>query len=215
MVLEIVKYGDPVLRAKGKRIEQITEEIRRFAADLTESMYAAHGLGLAAQQVGVALQITVVDVAQVQEERPSTMVVDGKEVALGDWMPLVLINPRLELGADKIVGNEGCLSFPDIHGEVPRSARITVHATRLAGRELTFDATGMLARAVQHEVDHLHGVLYIDRMNSATKVGLGGRLKRLQKEGAADPTRGKPRPAKHQPPAAKAASASEVAEREG
>ena len=215
MVLEIVKYGDPILRAKGKRIETINEEIHRFAADLTESMYAAHGLGLAAQQVGVALQITVVDVAQVQEERPSAMVIDGKEVALGDWMPLVLINPRLELGAAKTVGNEGCLSFPDIHGEVPRSARITVHATLLDGRELTFEATGMLARAVQHEVDHLHGVLYIDRMNSATKAGLGGRLKRLQKEGAADPTRGKPRPAKHQPPAAKAASASEVAEMEG
>ena len=215
MVLEIVKYGDPVLRAKGKRIEEITEEIRHFAADMIESMYAAHGLGLAAQQVGVALQITVIDVAQVQEERPSTMVIDGNEAALSDWMPLVLINPRLELGADKTVGSEGCLSFPDIHGDVPRSARITVHATLLDGRELTFDATGMLSRAVQHEVDHLHGVLYIDRMNSATKVGLGGRLKRLQKEGAADPTRGKPRPAKHQPPAAKAASASEVAEKEG
>ena len=214
MVLEIVKYGDPVLRAKGKRVEEITGDIHRFAADLTETMYAAHGLGLAAQQVGVALQITVVDVAQVQEERPSTMTVDGQRVELNDWMPLVLINPRLDLSVDKVEGNEGCLSFPDIHGEVPRSAQITVHATTLDGRELTFEATGMLARAVQHEVDHLHGVLYIDRMNSATKVGLGGRLKRLQKEGAANPTQGKPRPAKPQP-AAKAASASEVAEMEG
>ena len=215
MVLEIVKYGDPVLRAKGKRIEEITEDIRRFASDLTETMYAAHGLGLAAQQVGVALQITVVDVAQVQEERPSTMTIDGQPVELGDWMPLVLINPRLELSADRTDGNEGCLSFPDIHGEVPRASQITVHATMLDGRELEFEATGMLARAVQHEADHLHGVLYIDRMNSATKVGLAGRLKRLQKEGAANPTQGKPRPAKRQPPAAKAASASEVAEMEG
>ena len=130
MVLEIVKYGDPVLRAKGKRIEEITEEIQRFAVDLTETMYAAHGLGLAAQQVGAALQITVVDVAQVQEERPSTMTVGGQRVELGDWMPLVLINPRLELSADRTDGNEGCLSFPEIHGEVPRASRITVHATR-------------------------------------------------------------------------------------
>ena len=215
MILEIVKYGDPVLRAKGKRIEEATEDIHRFAADMIETMYAAHGLGLAAQQVGVALQLTVLDVAQVQEERPSTMVVEGQPVELGDWMPLVLLNPRLELGAEKTVGNEGCLSFPEIHGDVPRSAQVTVHATMLDGRELKFEATGMLARAVQHEVDHLHGVLYIDRMNSATKVGLGGRLKRLQKEGAENPVNGKPRPAKRQPPAAKAASASEVAEMEG
>jgi peptide deformylase len=215
MVLEIVKYGDPVLRAKGKRIEEVTEETRRFAADLTETMYAAHGLGLAAQQVGVAQQITVVDVAAVQEERPSTMTVDGQPVDLSDWMPLVLLNPQVQLGAEKAVASEGCLSFPEIHGDVPRAATITVQATLLDGRELKFEATGMLARAIQHEVDHLHGVLYIDRMNSATKVGLAGRLKRLQKEGAANPSHGRPRPAKRSASAARTAPASEVAEMEG
>ncbi len=206
MVLEIVKYGDPVLRAKGRQIDQVTEEIHRFAADMTETMYAAHGLGLAAQQVGVALQMTVVDVMAVQEERPSTMSVAGQKVKLGDWMPLVLLNPRLELGADKATGSEGCLSFPEIHGDVPRSAQIKVSAKRLDGSEVEFEATGMLARAIQHEVDHLNGVLYIDRMNSATKVGLNGRLKRLQKEGAANPTHGKPRPVKKQTPPTKSAS---------
>ena len=199
MVLEIVKYGDPVLRAKGKRIEQVDDAVKQLAADMIETMYHAHGLGLAAQQVGVALQLTVVDVAPVQQERPSTMLVDGQPVKLEEWMPLVLINPRLDLGADRIMGNEGCLSFPDIHGEVPRSSLLKVHAQGLDGGELVFEAGGMLARAIQHEVDHLNGVLYIDRMNSATKVSLAGRLKRLQKEGASNPSWGQARPIKRQP----------------
>ena len=97
MVLEIVKYGDPVLQTKGRRVEQIDDSIRQLAQDMTETMYAARGLGLAAQQIGVALQMTVVDVAQIQEDRPSTMIVDGRAVDLAEWMPLVLLNPRLEL----------------------------------------------------------------------------------------------------------------------
>ena len=199
MVYEIVRYGDPVLRAKGKRIEVIDDGIKQLAADMLETMYAAHGLGLAAQQIGLALQMTVVDVAQVQGNHPSTMLIDGKPVDLRDWMPMVLINPRLELVAERESASEGCLSFPDIHGDVPRSPTITVRTQLLDGREVGFEASGMLARAIQHEVDHLGGVLYIDRMNSATKVSLGSRLKRLQKEGLANPTHGKPRVAKHQP----------------
>ncbi len=97
------------------------------------------------------------------------------------------------------MGNEGCLSFPDIHGEVPRSSLLKVHAQRSTAANWNSRRAGMLARAIQHEVDHLNGVLYIDRMNSATKVSLGGRLKRLQKEGAANPSRGQARPIKRQP----------------
>ena len=199
MVYEIVKYGDPVLRAKGKLIETIDEGVKRLAADMLETMYAAHGLGLAAQQIGLALQITVVDVAPVQGNHPSTMVMDGQPVDIKDWMPMVLINPKLELAADRELASEGCLSFPDIHGDVPRSPTIKVRTRLLDGREVGFEATGMLARAIQHEVDHLGGILYIDRMNSVAKVSLGSRLKRLQKEGLANPTHGKPRPAKNQP----------------
>ncbi len=199
MVLEIVKYGDPVLRAKGKRIEQIDENVRQLAADMLETMYHAHGLGLAAQQIGLPLLMTVIDVAPVQQDRPSTLTVDGKPTDLGEWMPLVLINPQLELGAAREMASEGCLSFPDIHGDVPRAATIKVHAQLLDGREVDFEAGGMLARALQHEVDHLQGVLYIDRMNSAAKASLAGRLKRLQKEGSADPSRGKARVARRQP----------------
>jgi peptide deformylase len=196
MVLEIVKYGDPVLRAKGKPADPADRRIAVLAEEMIETMYAAHGLGLAAQQVGLPLQLTVIDVAQVQQDRPSTMSVGGALVDLQDWMPLILLNPRLELGAERVSGSEGCLSFPEIHGDVPRASAIKVRAQKLDGSELIFEATGMLARALQHEVDHLQGVLFIDRMNSAAKASLSGRLKRLQKEGAANPTNGKTRPAK-------------------
>lgn len=196
MVLEIVKYGDPVLQTKGKRVERVDESIKRLAEDMTETMYAARGLGLAAQQVGVALQMTVVDVAQIQEDRPSTMTINGANVDLAAWMPLVLLNPRLELKLEKDVASEGCLSFPDLHGDVTRSSTIRVQADLLDGTPLDFEATGMLARAIQHEVDHLHGILFISRMSSAAKAGLSGRLKRLHKEGASNPSKGKPRAAK-------------------
>ena len=199
MVYEIVKYGDPVLRAKGKPIGEIDDGTKQLAADMLETMYAARGLGLAAQQIGLALQITVVDVAPVQDNHPSAMVMDGKPVDIKDWMPMVLINPKLELAAERDVASEGCLSFPEIHGDVTRALTVKVHTKLLDGREIEFEASGMLARAIQHEVDHLGGILYIDRMNSAAKVSLGSRLKRLQKEGLSNPTRGKPRPAKHQP----------------
>ena len=199
MVYEIVKYGDPVLRAKGRRVEAIDDGVRQLAADMLETMYAAHGLGLAAQQIGLALQITVVDVAPVLDHHPSAMSIDGRPVDIKEWMPMVLVNPRLELAAERESASEGCLSFPDIHGDVTRSATIKVRTQLLDGREVAFEAGGMLARAIQHEVDHLGGVLYIDRMNSATKVSLGSRIKRLQKEGLTNPTQGKPRPAKHQP----------------
>lgn len=199
MVLEIVKYGDPVLRTKGKRVERIDENIRQLAGDMIETMYHAHGLGLAAQQIGLPLQMTVIDVTPVQQDRPSTMSIDGKPVDPLTMMPLVLLNPTLTLAAERETASEGCLSFPEIHGDVPRSTTLKVHAQLLDGREIDFEAGGMLARALQHEIDHLQGVLYIDRMNSAAKASLAGRLKRLQKEGAANPSRGQARPIKRQP----------------
>ena len=143
--------------------------------------------------------MTVVDVAQIQEDRPSTMTVNGEAVDLAEWMPLVLLNPKLELKPEKDVASEGCLSFPEIHGDVPRATTIKVRADLLDGGTIEFDAAGMLARALQHEVDHLHGILFISRMNSAAKAGLSGRLKRLHKEGAANPSKGKPRMARRQP----------------
>lgn len=180
--MEIVKYGNPVLRAKGARVETITEEIRQLAAAMIETMYEANGVGLAAQQVGHALQLAVVDVAGV-DDRPSVMRVDGQEVKIEEWMPMVLLNPVLELGKEKEFGLEGCLSFPEISAEIQRSVTVKAKARLIDGRDVEFEADGFLARALQHEVDHLNGILFIDRMNSATKASMAGRLKRLQRGG--------------------------------
>ena len=178
--MEIVKYGNPVLRAKGARIETITDEVRQLADAMIETMNEANGVGLAAQQVGRALQLAIVDVAGV-DDRPSVMFIDGKEVKIDDWMPMVLLNPVLELGKEKEFGTEGCLSFPEISAEIQRSVAVKAKARLIDGRDVEFEARGFLARALQHEVDHLNGILFIDRMNSATKVSLAGKLKRMQK----------------------------------
>jgi len=148
---------------------------------MLETMRAANGVGLAAQQVGVPVQLTVIDVAGI-EDRPSAMWMEDEEVPLEEHMPLVLLNPVLKLSEEKEAGNEGCLSFPDITAEITRSAGVRCSALLLDGKKIEFEAAGLLARALQHETDHLHGVLFIDRMNTATKAGLAGRLKRLQKE---------------------------------
>ncbi|MGV3533690.1 MAG: peptide deformylase [Chthoniobacteraceae bacterium] len=184
MILEIVKYGHPVLRAKGARVEEVDEKIKTLAADMLETMRDANGVGLAAQQVGVPVQVTVVDVSDM-EDRPSAMFIDGKQVKLEDHMPLTLLNPELTLTKDKEMGTEGCLSFPDLSAEISRASGVRCKARLLDGKDIEFEASGLLARALQHEVDHLHGVLFIDRMNSATKASLAGRLKRLQREYAA------------------------------
>ncbi len=181
MILEIVKFGDPVLRAKGAVVNAIDEKIKQLADDMLDTMHEANGVGLAAQQIGVPIQLTVIDVSGV-EDRPSTMSIGGKPVDFEPLMPLILLNPQLELGKEKESGNEGCLSFPEMTAEILRSAKVRAKAKLLDGTEIEFEATGLLARALQHEVDHLHGVLFIDRMNSAAKVALAGKLKRLQKE---------------------------------
>jgi len=179
MSLKIVKYGDPVLRTKGAPVKEITDDLIAFAEEMVETMHTANGVGLAAQQVGVAIQMAVLDVTD-DEERPSTMSIDGKPVDLEEWMPMAIINPQLKLGKEKESGTEGCLSFPDVTGEITRSAHVVATGTLIDGREIEFEATGLLARALQHEVDHLNGILFIDRMSSATKAGLAGKLKRLQ-----------------------------------
>jgi peptide deformylase len=181
MKLPIVKYGNAILRAKGKRIDHVDERVRALAADMLETMHAANGIGLAAQQVGAALQLTVLDVSQV-EDRPSTMKLNGKEVDPAVEMPLVLLNPKIRLDEGVASGNEGCLSFPDITAEIDRAVSVGVEAETLDGQTIRIEAAGLLARALQHEVDHLNGILFIDRMSSVAKASLSSRLKRLQKE---------------------------------
>jgi peptide deformylase len=181
VILPILEYGDPMLRVKGKPIESTDDRIRELAANMIETMHAANGVGLAAQQVGQGLQLTVLDVSLV-EDRPSSLKLDGKEVDPKFAMPLVLINPEIELRGENELGVEGCLSFPEITGDIERAKSVVVRAQTLEGGTIEIEAGGFLARAIQHEGDHLNGILFIDRMNSAAKAALASRLKRLQKE---------------------------------
>lgn len=181
MVLKILKYGNPILRAKGAKVGAVDEKIKKLAAEMIETMESANGVGLAAQQIGIPVQLAVIDVSDV-EDRPSEMFVDGQKVEIEKHMPLVLIDPVLELGEEKEEGVEGCLSFPELSADIVRSVRVKATAMSLDGSIFKFEATGLLARALQHEVDHLHGILFIDRMSSAARAGMAGKLKRLQKE---------------------------------
>ena len=155
--------------------------IRQLAVNMIETMHEAHGVGLAAQQVGRPLQLTVLDVSAV-EDRPSTLKLSGKDVDPKSAMPIVLINPEVEVRGETEVGVEGCLSFPEITADIERAQSVLVRAQTLEGEMFQIEASGLLARAIQHEHDHLHGILFIDRMNSAAKAALSSRLKRLQKE---------------------------------
>ena len=181
MKLRIFQYGSPILRAKGEPVREIDDKIRQLAQDMIDTMHAAHGVGLAAQQIGAALQLTVLDVSQV-EDRPSTLRLNGRDADPKAASPLVLVNPEITLGAEMSLGVEGCLSFPEVTGDIERAETVRVRAQALDGSSIELEATGLLARAIQHEVDHLNGILFIDRMNSAAKVALASRLKRMQKE---------------------------------
>jgi peptide deformylase len=179
MVLEVVKYGHPALRRKGERIEKITPEIKQLIADMLETMYAAKGVGLAAQQIGKALQLTVLDVRGATD-RPSTLEVDGKEASVEELMPVVLINPEIKPVGDAVAGPEGCLSFPEIFGEITRPGTTEVNALNEKGKTIEFRCGGLLSRAIQHEVDHLNGILFIDRMKRLEKDELKPELDELQ-----------------------------------
>ena len=181
MILPIVKFGHPVLRQKGTRIEKLTPDIARLIADMFETMYAAAGVGLAAQQVGRALQLTVIDVRGVKD-RPSTIEVDGKPADVDGFMPLVLINPELKPFGDSVAGPEGCLSFPEIYEEITRAGSVEVAALDAKGQSFHFKAGGLLSRAIQHETDHLNGILFIDRMPLKAKQALKAELELLQAE---------------------------------
>lgn len=168
MILPIVKYGHPTLRQKGDAVDTFDAALEQFVDDMLDTMYDADGVGLAAQQVGKATQVTVIDVSQV-EDRPSTMAVEGKEVPIPDFMPLVLINPVVKPLNEMVKGPEGCLSFPEIYADIERPESVEVSAQDHKGNSFTFTCGGLLAKAVQHEVDHLKGILFIDRMERKDK----------------------------------------------
>ena len=179
MTLEVVNYGHPALRQRGERIPAITPQIRELAENMLETMYDAHGVGLAAQQVGRALQITVLDVREVTD-RPSTLQIGGQTVTVADHMPLVLINPEVTPTSEPVTGPEGCLSFPEMYADITRPGTVRVKALNLKGETMEFDCGGLLAKAVQHEVDHLQGILFIDRMARKDRDALKPDLDELQ-----------------------------------
>jgi peptide deformylase len=179
MILSIMKYGHPVLRQKGLRIEKLTPEIKQLIGDMFETMYEAAGVGLAAQQVGQALQLTVLDVRAVKD-RPSTLEIGGKPADVASMMPLVLINPQIRPFGDPATGPEGCLSFPQVYADITRPEFVEVQALDAGFKTIEFRAGGLLSRAIQHEVDHLNGILFIDRMSSTEKSALKSELEELQ-----------------------------------
>lgn len=146
----LIILPDPLLRQASKPIEQIDTEIQRLADDMLETMYDAPGIGLAAIQIGVPRRMLVIDVAREGEEKT----------------PLVFINPEIVASSDeRSVYEEGCLSIPDYYAEVERPARVTVKHLDRNGKELLTEAEGLLATCVQHEIDHLNGVLFIDHIS--------------------------------------------------
>ncbi|MDF1824522.1 MAG: peptide deformylase [Verrucomicrobiales bacterium] len=181
MIRPIVFYPDPVLRKVGARVEEVTPEIRELAADMVETMYEANGVGLAAPQVGESLQLAIVDVSH-DEECISYLRVNGEEKTLAEICPLTFINPELELIGDKDTDMEGCLSFPDLRGDITRPFEVIATLYTLEGEKIVVETDGLFARAIQHETDHLFGKLFIDRMSSARKLAIKRQLKEMQQE---------------------------------
>jgi peptide deformylase len=198
MVLPIVLYGDPVLRTKGKLVTEVTPEVRRLAADMLETMYDARGVGLAAQQIGVALQLAVVDVSH-DPQCITYLRVNGVDTPMQTIMPLVFLNPKLEFGKAKATSEEGCLSFPDVRENIRRSSDLKATLTLLDGSTIVLETDGLLSRAIQHETDHLNGILFIDRVSAAAKIGMKRRLREAiedwqeQISKGISPTKPKPR----------------------
>ena len=166
-VLQIRHMGDPVLRKKAKPVnELITGEIDKLIEDMTETMYLNQGLGLAANQVGVLKRIIVYD-----------------NVEAGYGMdPQALINPEIVAAEGSVKDEEGCLSIPEVKDIVERSEKITVTGIDRSGRDVRIEADGLPARAIQHEIDHLDGILFVDRLGALRKNLALSRWKKVKKE---------------------------------
>jgi len=181
MIRDIVIYGDPVLRKKCPRVTRVTDEIKTLVDDMLETMVAANGIGLAAPQVGVELQLAVIDLAGIGDAC-TYLRVDGEDVGLDSIMPLVFTNPEITPDKEREVDTEGCLSFPEIRAEIRRPASVTASLTLLDGRTVQIVTDGLFSRAIQHETDHLNGVLFIDRISSAAKLTMKKKVRRMQEE---------------------------------
>ena len=178
MGLQVTKYGEPILRRKGEYIKEITPDLLDLIQEMLKTLEEAQGVGFAAQQVGKALQLCVIDVRP--SDRPSWMKIDGESVDPSTHMPLILINPIVAPEGEPEIGPEGCLSFPDIFADIKRPGSVSVEALNEKNEKIHFSCGGLLARAVQHECDHLEGILFIDRMGYLDREDNDESLRRLR-----------------------------------
>ncbi len=180
-MLRITKYGEGILTQKGALIEKFDEELIDLADEMVDTMYEAHGIGLAAQQIDKAIMLCVLDVAPDEGDINFSYELDGKKPPIDLIMPMALVNPIIHrVSDDKDVQEEGCLSFPEIHGDVKRPSSIEVEFKDLDGANHSLKCDGIFARCIQHEVDHLNGILFTDRMDSKTRKHLKNDLRRLK-----------------------------------
>lgn len=181
MIRDIVQYGHPVLRLKCRPVTDIDDKLIQLVADMLETMVDANGVGLAAPQVGEDIRLAVIDVSH-DPECVSFLKVNGEDAELESIMPLIFINPDLAFSQEKESGMEGCLSIRGIRAEVRRPAAVKATLPQLDGSVLEIETDGLLARALQHEIDHLNGVLFVDRLSAVAKVSMKNRLKKLLDE---------------------------------
>jgi peptide deformylase len=167
MIRPIVKYPDPVLQQPAEPVTEFNEELRALADDMFESMYAARGIGLAAPQIGISKRLTVIDLSF--NENPDERI--------------VLINPEIIHREGRQYEEEGCLSLPEIREKVVRAEKVTVRAQNLDGEWFEVDGEELLARAFQHEIDHLDGVLFIFRISALKRDLVLRRIRKMQRAG--------------------------------
>ena len=176
MALRVYKYGEKVLREKAVAVPSVDDGLRRLALDMLETMHKSRGVGLAAQQVGRTERLCVIDIPDGCE---------SDEDALFNApvrMPLMLWNPEILASEGSQRDKEGCLSFPQIGGSITRAAQVTVQYVDADNRPQIVTARGFLARALQHEIDHLDGILYIDHMSAVERLSVAARLKKLARQ---------------------------------
>ncbi|WP_269524206.1 peptide deformylase [Coraliomargarita parva] len=183
MRLRVTYYGEPILREVGKPVTDFNDELRQLAEDMFETMYEEEGIGLAAQQVNEALQLCVVDVRPPEGAEPAfDYSFDGKKPPLDLIMPLALCNPKVAIIDDhEDVYEEGCLSFPDVRGKVVRKIGVRCAFQDLNGNPHVIEADGLLGRCILHEVDHLNGELFIDKMDKRDLKKNETRIKKLKR----------------------------------
>jgi peptide deformylase len=183
MLLRVTQYGESVLRKVGAPIVEFDDDLAQLADDMVETMYDEDGIGLAAQQVNLALQFCVLDVRPPEGEKPPfEYSFDGKQPPLDLIMPMALANPKVTIiDQSEDVYEEGCLSFPDVRGRVLRPIGVRCEFQDTEGNPHVLEATGLLGRCILHETDHLNGELFIDKMNKRDLQRMAPRIKKIKR----------------------------------